>query len=381
MQPRSSRHGGEWRWLLRRTRFRGAGDNWRLLREKATILRRATPAKLANAAALKLQKRLGRMRLRGMPYRYKIDPTNRCSLRCPLCPTGRRIGGRPRGTMDLDLYRRLLSEIAPWAVTLDLFGWGEPLLHPRITTMISLAASHGIYTRLSTSLNTEDPSLPAALVASGLDAIIVGLDGATEETYRRYRRGGDLWTVTDNIRRLAAARQRTGRATPLLIARMLVHSGNEHDIAATRRLARRLGADVFTVSPVFLDPADRPLAERWRPLNRRLDAYAGGAFNRGQCSDLWESLVINWDGGVSPCCWIHRRDRDLGDCRTATIRELWNGPAFVAARAAVLGRATGDPAPHIYCRQCRGRPDYLADIPAGTRASQAGAAAAATGSA
>jgi len=346
--------------LWERSRDRGLAESWRALRQKRDILRRTSVRKLANLVRVKIEKRTRRLRVRGLPYRFKVDPGNVCRLRCPLCPTGRGDPGRPVGFMGMPAYRRILSQIAPWAVTLDLFGWGEPLLHPRIAEMIALPAAQGIYTRLSTSFNTTDPDLPATLAGTGLDALIIGLDGADPAQYRLYRRGGDLELVAGNIRRLVAARNRAGGTHPLIIARMLVHRGNEHAIARTRRLAHDLGADVFTVSPVFLNPADREQMARWRPRAGHVDAYAAGPHNRGQCRDLWESLVINPDGGISPCCWIHRRDRDLGNILETPLRQLWNGPAFQAARAAVLEHEVEERGPWTYCRDCRGFPDYLA---------------------
>ena len=318
--------------------------------------RRSTPRKILNFASVKLQKQFRRDTVRGLPYRYKLDPTNHCHLKCPLCPTGLQISTRKTGRMDDELFRSIVDQIASHTLILDLFGWGEPLLHPRLNSLIRLAADRNIFTRLSTSLSLPEWLGAKQLVASGLDAVIVAVDGANQSSYERYRRNGRLDNVATNLRRLVEARYASGKSTPHITVRMLIHRFNEHELDEVKRLARQWGADAFTVETIVINSDDADQAATWLPTNTHFNSDQQ---NRGSCDDLWESMVINWDGGVSPCCWIYDPVHDLGSLKTSPLPELWNSPAYKAARRAVAHKKPADCAPDVLCTSCGGRPAYL----------------------
>jgi len=356
-----SRH--EWGRLARRSQIRGPLDTWQAFQLRLAMGRRATPRKIINLAAVKIQKRLRVDKLRCRPYRYKIDPTNTCPLRCPLCPTGLRLPFRKSGFMDESLYRRIIDQIARDALLLDLFGWGEPLLHPNLDAMIHYAVDRGIFTRMSSTLCLPGWRGAESLVASGLDSIIVAVDGIDEATYGLYRREGRLSDVLDNLASLVAARARAGRKTPHLTVRMLVHRANEHQVDQVRALSRRLGADAFTVGPIVVDTDSPDQIERWIPVGSPSSGYNKELINHGSCDDLWESLAINWDGGVAPCCWIYEDRYDLANLADEPLLQVWNSPAFRAARRSVAGKVPIDGAPQVVCSLCSGRPAYLSTRP------------------
>ncbi len=349
----------EWVRFFRRSVARGASATLDALAVRRAMWRHATPRKLANLLAVKVQKRLRTDRVRGHPYRYKLDPTNVCRLTCPLCPTGLGVVNRRRGFMDPVLYRHLIDQIAPWALILDLFGWGEPMLHPGLPGLVAYASGRNLFTRLSTSLDDCDRGRAEALVASGLDAVVIAVDGATQRTHGAYRRGGRLADVLAGTDRLLAARARAGAATPHVTIRMLVNRCNEHELEDVRRLAAAHGADAFTVGTIALDPRDTATARTWLPTRPLLNDYTDGTPNRGGCDDLWEALVVNWDGRCAPCCWIHDSRHDLGDLREESVAAVWNASGYRAARRAAAGKRRRLTERPVHCEQCGGRPAYL----------------------
>jgi hypothetical protein len=129
--------------------------------------RNSTATKIANVVLAKSSKRLRRDRLVSMPYRYTIDPTNTCNLRCPLCPTGLGILGRERGRMKVADFQRVVDEIAPFCYLLELYNWGEPFLHPGIFDMISYAHQRKILVRLSSNLNHFNEEMARKTVEAG----------------------------------------------------------------------------------------------------------------------------------------------------------------------------------------------------------------------
>src|SRR5262245_35074833 len=192
---------------------------------------------------------LGRPRT---PRTITIDPLARCNLSCPLCPTGR--GHRTsagRGILSLALYCKILDQL-PKLRTLLLFNWGEPLMHPQIDELIAIAARRGIAVHAHSNLSLKkDDEFFERLIDSGLHSLWASLDGASEETYTRYRVGGDFALALANLERLARIKQRLGSKTPQIVWKFIVHRHNAHEVETARQMARELGVE-FTTAPIDL---------------------------------------------------------------------------------------------------------------------------------
>jgi MoaA/NifB/PqqE/SkfB family radical SAM enzyme len=302
-------------------------------------------------------------RLLGYPKHLYVDPTNVCTLRCPICPSGQRRLHRPKGCMDLQLYRKLLRELGPYVYTLTLTNWGEPLLHPHIAEMIRLAKGYGIYVGFGTNLQQLTPRLAEELITSGLDAIAVSIDGVDQETHQSYRVGGDLELTLRNLKLLLATRARLGSPTPAIRWQFLVTSKNEHQMDAARELAARIGVDEILFVPIYLDisglftrtPEERFARDReWLPRSEDLSYYDRRTgrlkIMPARCKWLWEMAVVNWDGGVSPCCAVIDRRDDFGSIAHSSFRRIWNNARFRQARALMArGKPAAEP---LVCNTC-----------------------------
>lgn len=328
--------------------------------------RNTTPIKLANMLLAKGSKHLRRDRLVSVPYRYTIDPTNACNLRCPLCPTGLGILGRERGLIKVADFQRLVDQITPWCYLLELYNWGEPFLHPGIFEMISYAHRRKLLVRLSSNLNHFSEELAQKTVQSGLDVIIVSVDGATEASYQKYRRRGKLKTVLHNLQLLVDAKRAQKADHPFIIVRMLINRYNESEIEALRAKIMAVGADIFVTGDLFIDTTDAMQRQEWLPIRAENSVYSYQGNDEHQrieniwhCADLWESMTINWDGGVAPCCWIHNREHDFANAFQQSIRDIWNGDAYVSARRVFAFGGAKLGARKVICTTCRGRPLYL----------------------
>jgi MoaA/NifB/PqqE/SkfB family radical SAM enzyme len=327
----------------------------------AKLLRHSTPRKLANWLLAKVQRRFRRAKVWGYPYHYVVDPINICVLRCPLCPTGRGTLKRPRGKMAFDDFRDLIDEVAEYAYFVDLYNWGEPLLHSQIFDMVDYANARNISTKISTNLNYFDAEMAKQAVVSGLEELVISLDGADQETYETYRVGGSLEKVTEGIRSLVRQRELHRSPFPFLTIRVLLNRHNENQIPAIRRLGRQLGVDNVVVAPIMVNTDSREDMERWLPVNDRHSFYN---YRTRQdrtlqkvkaCPYLWESCVISWEGGVSPCCWYDDPANDFGNAFTEPLKDIWNNEFYVASRRVFRGEEVGR---ETVCVRCRGRPHY-----------------------
>ena len=300
----------------------------------------ATWKKAFNFLRIELQLRAGRSKVWGYPYEWEIDTTNICQLKCPLCHTGLDTVNRQKGVMHFDLFKKTIDEIKDYCIWLSLYSWGEPFLNKEIDKYVAYANQANLGTIISSNLNKPlTPEMAERLIRSGLDALIISLDGTTQEVYEIYRVGGHLDRVLDNIKLLAETRKALGYRTPFLEWQFIVMRQNEHQIAEAREMAKDLGVDNIVFKNVdFPHGEDDPaLAAKWVPVNAE-------AFLRDQpfekpykengirCWRLWRSGVVNWDGGYAPCCYLTDASDDFGSVKTQSIKEIWNNESYLTAR-------------------------------------------------
>jgi len=327
-----------------------------------TLIKRWT-----NFVKVQVQYRLATRVVRGYPYVLILDTINSCNLHCPLCPTGLGMDGRPKGRMDIDLFKRIIDELGDYAFVAVLHNWGEPMLHPDIFDMVSYARQKRIKTILSSNLNVFDEKKARRMVESGLDELVVSLDGATAETYRKYRIGGEFDVVINNMKLLLKVREDMGADTPKIIWQYLVFKHNVDEVDEARTMARRIGVDDIDVYAAYLGGPDQTpyigaantseLAARWLQSDSRYVGrfdYSGTPdyLSKQRCYFLWQTVTINWDGGVAPCCCVFEPSTDFGNIRNESFRGIWNNKMYRTARGLFKKRGHTDGARTI-CRPCK----------------------------
>jgi MoaA/NifB/PqqE/SkfB family radical SAM enzyme len=228
--------------------------------------------------------------------------------------------------------------------------------------MIRYASARRIIVKLSSNLNHFNGEMAKMTVASGLDWIVVSVDGATQQTYEKYRQGGNLERVLGNIQLLVDAKNSAGSKTPFIVLRLLVNRYNEGDIDQLREIGHSLGVDAFTIAVLLVDTTDPKTIKEWLPNNEALSYYFYSAEKMEtiwHCADLWQIITINWDGGVAPCCVLHKQENDFANAFERPLKEIWNGDAYISSRRVfAIGGPKGGPCETI-CTVCKGRPQYL----------------------
>jgi len=349
-----------------RTRVVRAGEL--ATRHRESFLRHATAEKLVNLANVFRDRYRVRPEVRSYPFEIVLDITNRCNLRCPLCVTGQHRNERPYGAMAFGDFRRVIDELAPTLFKARLHSWGEPLLHPDLLGMIEYLTRRNVGSEISTNLLLLRKEEPLRLVDSGLEMLVVSMDGTTQEVYEAYRKGGRLDTVMENVRALAEAKRTRGSRFPVIEVQFLLMKHNLHQVRDIQRFSRELGADRCRTFPVALNVQDELQRRAWLPDDARYCRYDPDtwedryyALNR-VCHWLWQSAVINWDGTVSPCCIYEGSKTEMGgNVFRDGFRSVWNGPQYRIARKTFARRhrdRTGPEGPPI-CAVCRGRPRAL----------------------
>lgn len=326
------------------------------MKEFWLITRYLTARKTFNLITRSLGRLISRITRRyvniGMPWSYSIEPCDICNLRCKECVSGLGVIRRRRGRIKMDDYRRAVDEIAPYAMNLFLYFQGEPTLHNDFTEMVSYAHKKGIFTATSTNGHYLDEELSAKIVSSGLDKMIVSLDGYDQETYAAYRAGGNFNQVVAGIRNLAAAKRRLNSKTPVIEVQTLVTKINENNLDATRKVAMDSGADLHYFKTMQIENA-----EDFEVFKTSIDRYSRyDAQNRlknpvGYCKRIIDSAVITIDMDVLPCCYDKDASLKLGNLRENTLREIVKSDAARKIISAI--EYERDKRPEI-CRNCGG---------------------------
>ncbi len=282
-----------------------------------------------------------------MPFNISIEPTTNCNLGCPECPSGLKSFTRPTGNMAADFYERMVDEIGDKLIYLYFYFQGEPYMHPGFLDMVKYASAKGIYTVTSTNAHFLTGRKAIETVESGLDRILISIDGATQETYEQYRIGGKLDKVIEGTKNLVAARQKLKSKTPHIAFQFLVVRPNEHEIEAIKLLSKEVGVDEvkFKTAQVYDFENGNELIptiaqySRYEQMSNGLYRIKNALLNH--CWKLWHSCVVTWDGRVVPCCFDKDATHQLGDLRTSSFEEIWTGEKYNAFRAQVLQSRAG----------------------------------------
>jgi len=276
----------------------------------------------------------------GVPPILNIEPVNICNLKCPLCVTGSGQMKRPRGKMEFDVFKSVVDEIADRIIYITLYSQGEPYLNPRFNEFVAYAKTKGVYVNTSTNAHYFDEQTAEATVKSGIDSMIISLDGVTQESYEHYRRGGDLQTVLDGIRNLVAAKQKLNSKTPYLFVQFLVMKHNEHEIPAIKKLARDLRVDRLLIKTTQVMTYEEAL--EWLPENDKYRRYTVTEKDfkvkkgTGACPRPWLTTLVDWDGLVVPCCFDKNGDHALGNVNGKSFTEIWESKKYRGFRTRLL---------------------------------------------
>jgi radical SAM protein with 4Fe4S-binding SPASM domain len=275
----------------------------------------------------------GKVRHYGNPFTISIEPTTSCNLRCPECPSGLRKFTRDTGSLSLELFRKVLDQLSPDLFYLILYFQGEPYLNPLFFQMVEEAKKKKIYTATSTNAHFLTDSLARKTVESGLDRIIISLDGLDQETYEKYRVGGLLDKVIEGTKNLVRWKKELKSKTPHIILQFIVFSINEHQVPELKKIARELGVDQLELktAQVYnyeegnpLIPSDKKNA-RYKKQNGK---YVIDNPLNNHCLRMWRGCVITWDGLVVPCCFDKDASHRLGDLKKQTFDEIWQGQSY-----------------------------------------------------
>jgi radical SAM protein with 4Fe4S-binding SPASM domain len=185
------------------------------------------------------------------------------------------------------------------------------------------------------------------VIKSKLTHIYLSIDGATQQVYEKYRKGGDLDLVLKNIEILVNKKKEASSQFPILTWKYLVFPYNVQEIELARFKAKELGVDAFEVFPANLDNvATFGTGKCYDLVNNRIETFTADT-----CEALWDTLIIYPDGSVLPCCQAFRKKDVFGNIYNQPLREIWDNNDFLTLRKIIKTRKV-EQAVRYPCREC-----------------------------
>jgi MoaA/NifB/PqqE/SkfB family radical SAM enzyme len=317
------------------------------------------------------------------PVCLYLEVTNRCNLLCETCPrTFETL--EPPADMSWDLFTRIVDQ-APGLARAVLHGVGEPMMVRDLPRMIEYLKQRGVYVLFNTNGTLLSPRKFGWLTQSGLDELRVSLDAADAPTYAKVRGKDFFCRIVRDVGRFAAYQREHGFDRPRVSLWLTGMRETVRQLPEFVRLAARLGVGEVYLQRLVYDEQgfgmarpdaslfERTLAEEQaaideatalgREVGVRLDASGatepGLSLKRQQdeapwsaCRRPWSLMYFTANGRALPCCIapFSARGYDsytLGNARTQSLADIWNGDAYQHFRAALLSEAP--PAPCAGC--------------------------------
>ncbi len=307
------------------------------------------------------------------PFFLYLDPTSFCNLQCPFCPTGVRKSDRPNSEMSLSNYKHIIDEIGFNLFHLSFYNWGEPLLNKDFVEMVKYLQKYHVTSDVSTNLSFPlERNTVKDLINSGLDRLIVSVDGATQQTYEKYRVGGDIELIFKNIRMLVEEK-RVSNSDVEISWRFLVFKHNQSEISKAMTIAKELGVKLIFDAP-HVDPTKydkwsstiNQFSATYWPYNdekREFMSESQKATNvetrmmksklnfKSGCDWLWFTSVINANSSVAPCCVTVNEADDFGMIKNDSLDDIRNNEKYSKSRSLIAGTLT-DAKTNTICGQC-----------------------------
>lgn len=279
----------------------------------------------------------------GLPVSISFEPTTSCNLRCPECPSGLRAFSRPTGMLQKDFFTQTIDDIHKQLLYLIFYFQGEPYLNTSFLDMVKYASSKGIYTATSTNAHYLTDEAARKTVESGLDRLIISIDGTTQEVYQQYRVGGNLEKVIEGAKNIVKWKKKLNSKTPFVFFQFLVVKPNEHQIEDIKRLAKEVGVDEvrFKTAQVYdfvNDPNNLiPTIDKFSRYKKNDDGtYRSKNKLANRCWKLWHANVITFDGLVVPCCFDKDATHQLGNLKNESFKNIWNNSNYKQFRSELM---------------------------------------------
>lgn len=267
--------------------------------------------------------------LTSLPIRLWIEPTNFCNLKCIMC-LNKDVPAEEKGHMDFGLFKRIIDEAKDFIYDIYLHHRGESFLHPELVEMIKYAKKAGLNVKIHTNGTLINREISERILDSGLDLVSFSFDGFTQQTYEKIRVNADYHKTVDNIKGFLRFKKEKGRNKPYTVIEEIEFGQYQelYDKEARAEFSgefRSLGLDEIIFKKLYNWAGDLEVPQP--ELSQR--SYT-------MCTFLWYSMVVLWDGTVTPCPQDYWAKLKLGNVQDKSIAEIWNDRPYTELRRKLI---------------------------------------------
>jgi len=276
-----------------------------------------------------------RGKIADFPLHLDIESTSACNLRCIMCARNfmQEELENKIGYMKWGLFKKIIDEASEHGLpSIKLNYRGEPLLHPDLEKMVRYAKDAGV---IEVQFNTNGLLLTEerarSLIGAGLDRIIFSFDGATKETYEKIRTGSNYETVVNNVKNLVRLRDGMGLNRPCVRVQTVRMPETEGEIDQYVKMWK-------------------PVANRVGIIRKRdRDKAVKAGMEAFPCPQIWQRMMICWDGETRMCCGDWGGMYVIGDANKESVYDMWHGKKLGYVRRCHL---KGESEKILVCARC-----------------------------
>ncbi len=275
--------------------------------------------------------------LKGFPVIIAIEPTNYCNLNCPLCPAHHDYlnSSINFGYMKLENFKLMIDQVKGFVHNVSLSFRGEPFLHKNLADMVRYCTENKVFSFVNTNgTQLNDDNIKSVLDA-GIGRINISLDGLSQDTYSKYRKGGSFKKVYSSIKKITEMRKERGNsAKPEVIVQFMILKHNLDEIKYLPGLKKDLGVDKISInrpsipSWIINDPeTERKLKKQFIP-EAGDSRYSANTIQvpKKRCGAV-NRLVVTWDGDAYICHFDNNGIYKFGNFfKGETFNEVWFSP-------------------------------------------------------
>jgi len=287
-----------------------------------------------------------------LPKTLILETYRGCNLKCPLCVIqGYKKFDNAMKPVYPNIIEKLLSEVTLLANVKKMYlhNLGEPLLNKNLTEIISKIKKFypEIYISMDSNLSLKYDY--ENLVKSGIDEIVVALDGYDQESYSKYRVNGNYDFVEKNIQNIYELKKLNNLNKPIVIAKTVLFKHLEYRKDMLDLKVKNLNVDFYaTQPPLVFHPED--LRYNYIDHNEWIDTESPNSRYRIEdrskkletkshrsniCNGILSTLAptINFDGHIFPCCVIGIDNQySFGCLNDSTFLEVWQSDKYIDFR-------------------------------------------------
>lgn len=277
-------------------------------------------------------------RFLGYPYSAIVETGNYCNLQCPTCPTPQKMIHREKTLMSLENFKKVINNIKDLIHIVHLYSSNEPLLNPDIFRMANYAHENNLFTSISTNATLLSAEKTEELLNSGLDEIILCLDGLTKEIYEPFRAGADFENVFQNIKYFCQQKQARKLKKPFIELQFVLNKLNYREVEDIKKLAKDLKVDRLHIKTISLgkyaysDKEIEDLSDQFFPDNERFQGKVrykkeGKRLviknSPSRCPMVKSQAVILVNGDTTICCYDLNGDYVFDNILNQKLQKVW----------------------------------------------------------